>query len=514
MYKKIIGALVVALAATCWMVAQYAVGQPAVAPVNDHILPPLTNPVEQRSSSLTGSAWQANSPYVAQAPTVMSGSTTGLLTPADAPANPADMPMPPIPPAPPQQEQPRNVPITTPALAGFPNLPQVPNTPPTPPLFLVNSREVTDSGSTGATQAPVNQPATSATGVVATNGNIALNQVCRQEPIIWGAVEYLLWYARSAQAPTLLQASIGSNPAVPLYPSGNGINYNPMSGFRGILGFWLNDEQSLGVETTYFWFGEDTRLSSYQGGGNLALGHPFTDAVNGNVGIEPVATTSGLSGTSIVRSGMQINGGDSSLLIDPGLGNFSVLLGFRYLDLEEFLNINDSSAGAGPTLSASDSFRTRNQFFGAQTGIRYAWTGETLTFSFSGKISYGALNETVGIEGYSTQTTAAGTTARTGGIYALNSNIGSYSQTTTAVIPEFTAKLGWRITPWATATIGYNFLYISQVVRPGSQIDSTINPTNFPYGTATGSTVPRPSFAFHNESFWMQGVNFGMTFQY
>ncbi len=345
-----------------------------------------------------------------------------------------------------------------------------------------------------------------------------VDPVTRQpEPVIWGGADYLLWFVRNTQTPNLLQSSAGSGPTTTLYPSSGGINYSPMSGVKGTVGFWLNDMQTLGVETTYFAFGDNTQLNAYQGGSNYALGHPYTDANTGNSSIVPVSAPAGLIGTSVIRSGLQIQGGDSSLLLNPGvqMGNFSMLLGFRYLDLEEYLKINDSSASSSSTLSAADSFTTRNQFLGGQTGLRYCWTGEVLTFTVIGKIAYGALNETVGIDGSSTMTTAAGSSTRSGGIYALNSNIGNYSQTTMAFVPEVNAKLGWRITPWATASVGYNFLYISQVVRPSAQIDPTINPANLPFGSSgTTSTAARPAFTFHNENFWMQGVNIGMTFQY
>ena len=54
MCKQIVGALVVAVAGACWMVAQYAVGQPVVAPINGSSIPPLIDPGEQRLPALPG----------------------------------------------------------------------------------------------------------------------------------------------------------------------------------------------------------------------------------------------------------------------------------------------------------------------------------------------------------------------------------------------------------------------------------------------------------------------------
>ena len=34
-------------------------------------------------------------------------------------------------------------------------------------------------------------------------------------------------------------------------------------------------------------------------------------------------------------------------------------------------------------------------------------------------------------------------------------------------------SVGYQFTPWVRGLIGYNFLYLSSVVRPGTQIDNT-----------------------------------------
>ena len=52
----------------------------------------------------------------------------------------------------------------------------------------------------------------------------------------------------------------------------------------------------------------------------------------------------------------------------------------------------------------------------------------------------------------------------------------------------------------------------SEVVRPGKQIDPQVNPANFPFGTGVAGTSPR--FHFRSEDLWLQGINFGVTFQY
>jgi Putative beta barrel porin-7 (BBP7) len=91
-------------------------------------------------------------------------------------------------------------------------------------------------------------------------------------------------------------------------------------------------------------------------------------------------------------------------------------------------------------------------------------------------------------------------------------------------------NVGFKLTDWMNFRVGYTFLYISDVVRPGAQIDRNINsntqpltgPTVFdpvtgaPIGTAFSavSAPARPQFTFQRDEFWAQGVNFGLEFKF
>ena len=58
----------------------------------------------------------------------------------------------------------------------------------------------------------------------------------------------------------------------------------------------------------------------------------------------------------------------------------------------------------------------------------------------------------------------------------MQSNIGHFSQSQFAVVPEIGVKLGYQLTPNLRLQAGYNFLFWSNVVRPGQQIDTSVNP--------------------------------------
>jgi hypothetical protein len=44
-----------------------------------------------------------------------------------------------------------------------------------------------------------------------------------------------------------------------------------------------------------------------------------------------------------------------------------------------------------------------------------------------------------------------------GGVLALTSNIGRHYRSVFSVVPEADVTVGWRVTDWLTASVGYTF---------------------------------------------------------
>ena len=71
------------------------------------------------------------------------------------------------------------------------------------------------------------------------------------------------------------------------------------------------------------------------------------------------------------------------------------------------------------------------------------------------------------------------------------------------------------ITSHWRAFVGYDFMYWSQVVRPGNQVDRNINLSQsavFGSGALTGPAYPMP--LFNRSDFWAQGLNAGLEFRF
>jgi len=66
--------------------------------------------------------------------------------------------------------------------------------------------------------------------------------------------------------------------------------------------------------------------------------------------------------------------------------------------------------------------------------------------------------------------------------------------------------------------VGYSFLYISGVARPGDQIDRAINPNQAPAITVANppplNGPSRPAFPAADSDFWAHGVNLGVRLRF
>jgi hypothetical protein len=170
---------------------------------------------------------------------------------------------------------------------------------------------------------------------------------------------------------------------------------------------------------------------------------------------------------------------------------------------------------AGETILVNDDFNTRNQFYGGQIGARLGWTRNRWSVDWLAKVALGDTHQVVNAQGNQLITTPAGATSFfNGGLLALNSNSGSFSRDRFAVVPETDLVLSYRVTNHMKLLLGYSFLYWSNVVRPGDQIDRVIDVTRIPNSgfQVTPAAQARPAVLFKGSDFWAQGISFGMEF--
>jgi hypothetical protein len=258
------------------------------------------------------------------------------------------------------------------------------------------------------------------------------------------------------------------------------------------------------------------------------LARPFVNAVTGTDSALVLSAPGVQAGAASVSALSRLFGAEANARLELCRGclfHLDLLAGFRYLEIDDSLTIDSRTTFApnvlglgGTSVVASDRFGGRNTFFGGQVGMEAELHYGRFFVDLWGKVALGDMHEIVSINGTTVLTGATGvSTALPGGLLAQPSNSGRYSQEAFAVVPEMGINFGVQLTAHLRARVGYTFLYVSNVVRGGDQIDRTVNLTGRPGlfsipGAATGPA--RPLFDFRDTDFWAQGINAGLEFRY
>lgn len=375
---------------------------------------------------------------------------------------------------------------------------------------------------------------------------------------VWFSAEYLMWWTKSSPLPQpMVTTGSSTDPALGALGGATtrvvigdeSLDFPVRHGARLTLGSWLDNEQSIGLEGSGFWLASAAvrRQASVDGIGPQVLAIPFFDATpgglfgapnqeNGFVFGAPAGTVNGndFAGIAVLNVTDQLWGAEINAVINVvNRGNLRLdaLGGFRYVFLQEKLQFVTSSPTIVPVIPGEffitqDNFNGRNDFYGGQLGARATWTTDRLAVIATTKVALGDMHEKLDISG-SFETNDVNTPFGTGpgqifpgGYFALPSNSGEFHRDVFAVVPEADLTLSYQLTQRLSLSLGYTFLYLSQVVRPGEQIDRVINAGQSPL-YETPATPPglqggpaRPAVFFRGSDFWAQGINFGMEFRY
>lgn len=368
-------------------------------------------------------------------------------------------------------------------------------------------------------------------------------RTCPKERI-WGSGEYLLWWIKSGSTPPLVSlgdpsdpfpGSLGQPGTQVIYGGNGALDYGTFSGLRATLGGWLDADGVLGVEGNGFLL--ERRPIRFVAGSDSSgnppiflpifrpdLGREGGFTISSPVILNPSPQFGFFTGTVTVASSSQLWGAGADVvgnLFRTPAWSLDLLGGFRYLDLLEGLTILGTGLGdfpSGVENSFIDQFNTCNQYYGGEFGGRLGYRSGRLSLDAVAKVALGINHEVVNINGSFTQVGAALGSAQgtfPGGVFTQTSNNGRRVHDPFAVVPQVQVKAGYAILPRLTATVGYDFLYWSQVVRPGNQIDHSVNLTQSLTqggGSLVGPSNPAP--LFNHTDFFAHGISFGLELKY
>ena len=356
----------------------------------------------------------------------------------------------------------------------------------------------------------------------------------------WVSGEYLMWWTRSAALPTLVTTSSPQFFGIP----GQGNTSSVLSGSFGTTlhggarfgaGYWFGDDQVRGIDTRFFFLFRNGTSFTTNTDQYPLLARPF---YNVNAPVGPFSEVIGAPGLAVGRVAVDLNnsvwGAEVNYrraLASNGCARLAGLVGFRYMNLTEDLTITESFTRTpnspltvGVPASSGlimDRFRTENNFYGGQIGL----TGEVRRGRWfvdgRASIAFGTVSQSVEIAGNQALNFPNGTTQyAAGGLLAVpGANIGTYRQNKFAVLPELGLNVGYQVTPHMRVFVGYNFLYLSNVLRASDAIDPVLDAARIPNFPLPGNPAPiagfnRPAPAIHTSDFWAQGISFGLQFNW
>ncbi len=349
----------------------------------------------------------------------------------------------------------------------------------------------------------------------------------------WARAEYLYWQVREQKTPVLagtvplplaVDGDLPPNAILPLFgDSGDRIHYSGQSGVRVSAGTWTDGGQEWGVEGVYLWVSEDALRFRRTTAGDPVVGPTFDDPVaNRRVIIVPSAPDRQTASVNIDATnqiwGAELNGrrrGCALFFAD----RLEWICGFRYLQFDETLDVFSAINPVLPdavALQTFDNFSVHNRFLGPQAGFTSKWEYCSWFVDFTGKLGLGALHREARINGGSTlQVPPATNVGLPGGILAQPTNSGNFDNVRFSVLSEVTINGGYQLASGVRAFVGYNFLFINNVIRAGGLIDQVDS------GQVPGLAFPdppagvgRPRTEFGDARFWVHGINAGFEITY
>lgn len=320
-------------------------------------------------------------------------------------------------------------------------------------------------------------------------------------------------------------------------------SYGFASGFKASLGAWLGSKSAYGLELSGLYVPSESTSDTVRSGAQDAFFSVpfynqsragFEDAVIIGSAINGLATSNGWvsvgSSLDLWGAGARVRarGYDCD---DVELG-FSA--GFRYLRLAESFQIDYATdplvdpfpgsptlgsylfaggmlPGAGSRVWAQDSVSARNDFYGLDFGLdAKVKIIPDLTLTISPRLAIGANRERLDTSGWGRAVDPAGNSYATPyGLFARPGAVGSRSETRFAVVPEIDLQFAYKITDCLELRLGYDFLFLSNMVYAGNQLSRSIDAPIDGAGafSAQPTGVSRP---FDTDTYWAQSFRAGI----
>jgi hypothetical protein len=342
----------------------------------------------------------------------------------------------------------------------------------------------------------------------------------------WFDMEFLLWWRDQRVFPALVttQPNDGVVPGATVL-FGGPVDEPTRPGGRLEFGLWLDPCQRTAVGARYLAVADASISPEYTSSDLAFIARPFTD-----VSTNPAtATAFAVANTTAqapstgrlgLRTDSEIQAGDVFFfwtLRQSPCASFGLLAGYQFAQINEDLLIESftqSGATAGrQSIAVSDLFDAQNEFQGGVFGLRGDYRCGQFGIELLGRFGFGNMRQSILISGSTTTTDASGATStRASGLLAQTTNRGLHEQDKFSFMDEAGVKLAFYPVERLKLSVGYSLMYWSSVVRPGFEVNTSIDGrllTSLPPANAT-----QPSFAFDPTDYLVHGLNFGAELRF
>jgi len=346
--------------------------------------------------------------------------------------------------------------------------------------------------------------------------------------LFWAEVDYLAWTVKGDRPPPLVttspagtplpQAGVLGLPTTTVLFGDSSVNGGWRSGGRLQAGYWFDPQHNRGIEASFFELQGASTSFAANSSTTPILGRPFVNALVNQPSSSLVAFPGFITGSLAVNESSRLLGFDAHYRQNIGTWGgqrISALIGYRYLRSSYNLSIPEAVSAVGfGSPSSIDAFGATSNFHGIDLGLTGEWRRGPWTMEWRGTLALGANFNSAAINGMTTANFfGGGPTTLPGGLLALTSNIGNFSQTRFAAVPELSLKTGYEVAPQWRIIAGYDLLYWTDVQRAGGLIDTTVNLNFIPPGSGPGGPQ-RPMPVFNTSPLLAQGFNVGVRYNY
>jgi len=349
------------------------------------------------------------------------------------------------------------------------------------------------------------------------------NCCCRRLDV-FGSVEYLMWWAKGTHLPPLVttsdpgtlqpDAGVLGLPSTTILFGNEYVGKDMQVGGRVMLGIWLDQEHNVAAGGRFFGLGGDTTQFTATSDGSEILARPFFNAFLGIDDALLIAFPGFAAGSvAATHDTLNIIGTEAFMEIMMSRDQcrrLSLVGGYQFMRLDDRLQIvsNHTLLQPGLQFNITDRFKAYNEFHGGEFGLRGQMFRGCWSLDALAMVALGGMRQEVVIEGETVITPpGGGPIATQGGLLAQPSNIGTYERGKFTYIPSLTLNLKYHVNPCLNFFVGYNLIFLGDVALSGDQIDLRVN-LNQPVGP------PLPAFTFQDRDYWIQGMNFGASWDF